>query len=183
MKNFNNYNDFAVCTMEENLQAAKLCLETPKKENSSSCYGMSAVILLSSVIDTLGMFYRNGQQWTGISKSDVTNNKLGGVKQHFERFYDKFLSNTNSKVFFINEFFSLVRCRATHNSVLGPNIVITIQKSTNGSFFEKTSNGKSWQIYLNELYEFVKNAYEHFAHESGIAFSETYQDSTGKTQN
>ena len=60
MGKFNDYRDFAFTTISENLIIAKYCLETPQKEGELGCYGMPALILLSSIIDTVGTFYRNG---------------------------------------------------------------------------------------------------------------------------
>ena len=182
MKNFANYTEFAACTMNENLQAARLCLDTPKKENTNSCYGMSAIILLSSVIDTLGMFYRNGQQWTKISKQDVINNNLGEARSHFKKFYEKFMSSMNCKAFFTGKFYDFVRCRATHNNVIGPKINITKNRSVKKIIFDKKHEESSTQVYLNELYDFVKNAYEIFLKESNINIIETDQPTTGGTQ-
>ena len=181
MKNFNDYNDFAAYTMDENLKAAKLCLKTPKIKTSNSCYGMSAVILLSSVIDTLGMFYRNGNIATKIAGTDVKNNKLGKVSTHFKAFYDKFLVGVCEEHFFMGEFYDFVRCRATHNNILGPKVNITINKSSNGKVFEKKHKQASTYVYLNELYDLVKKAYDVFITEQKLVLCETPQPTTGGT--
>jgi len=181
MKNFKDYNDFAAYTIAENLRAIQLCLTTPKVKNSNSCYGMSVVILLSSVIDTLGMFYRNGNRVEKITETDVKNNKLGKVSAHFKAFYDKFLVNVCDEHFFMGEFYEFARCRATHNNVLGPKLKITINKSSNGKVFEKKHRRASTYVYLNELYKIVKDAYDVFISEQKIVLSETPQPTTGNT--
>lgn len=181
MKSFKDYNEFAAYTMYENLRAAKLCLTTPKAKNTNSCYGMSAIILLSSVIDALGMFYRNGNIATKITETDVKNNKLGKVCTHFKAFYDKFLVGVCDGNFFMGEFYDFVRCRATHNNILGPKVNITINKSSNGKVFEKKHRRASTYVYLNELYKIVKDAYDVFISEQKIVLSETPQPTTGNT--
>ena len=181
MKSFKDYNEFAAYTMDENLRAAKLCLTTPKAKNTNSCYGMSAIILLSSVIDALGMFYRNGNNATNITETEVKNNKLGKVSTHFKAFYDKFLVGVCEEHFFMGEFYDFVRCRATHNNILGPKVNITINNSSNGKVFEKKHTKASTYVYLNELYDIVKKAYDVFIIEQKLVLCETLQPTTGST--
>jgi len=181
MKGFKDYNDFALCTMEENLKAAHICLTTPKNNVKKSCYGMSAIILLSSVIDSLGMFYRNGLSISKITENDIKNKKMGTTYQHFKAFHTKFLVGKCSQHFFIGTYYDFVRCRATHNNVLGPKINITINKSTNGKVFEKKHKRAATMVYLNELYTLVENAYMCFKKENGVDFQEKIQPTTGTT--
>lgn len=181
MKGFKDYNEFALCTMEENLTAAKICLTTSKDNSKRSCYGMSAIILLSSIIDTLGMFYRNGLTISKITENDIKNKKLGSTYQHFKAFHTKFLVGICSQHFFIGTYYDFVRCRATHNNVLGPKINITINKSTNGKVFEKKHKKAATMVYLNELCILVENAIMCFKNEYGVGFDEIIQPTTGTT--
>lgn len=164
MKNFNNYQDFAIFTIRENLHIAKYCIDTPKRQNTNSCYGMSALILLSSVIDTIGMFYCRNGNFTSITKQDVANNTLGKTQQHFDKFYDKFLTNHCDKNVFMDKFYHLARCRATHNNVLGDKIRITINALKKDVVFMEKRN--VFHINLNALYEIVNNAFKTLLRES-----------------
>ena len=190
MKNFNSYSDFAFFTIRENLRIADSCINTPKKKGTKSCYGMPALILLSSIIDTIGTFYRSGT-FSNITQNEVSQNNLGHAGDHFEHFYDKFIeNNTNpqwlcNRNLFIGDFYKLGRCRATHNSVLGPKIRITINDNKNGAFIWEKHN--IVHIQLKELNKLVKNAFSTMITESNatipIVDFEEFTQTTGGTIN
>lgn len=160
---FDNYQDFAFRSMQESLEIAEMCLKTEKKEGSDACYGMAAFILIASVMDTIGTFYRNGS-FQGMTIKDVKEKKggkkslLGGTNKHFERYYERFLSGTIKKTPFMDVFYPYARCRATHNSVLGPKIEITTDSTPNKKIFSR-QNGVL-VVHLWELLDSVKQAHQ-----------------------
>lgn len=165
MKNFKNYQDLTFFTIEENLKMAKHCLNTPKRINTNSCFGMSALILLSSTIDAIGMFYRNGDgKFAPIVLKEVKAQQLGHVKDHFEYFYDKFLSNNCEKKEFLVQFYQFARCLGIHNGTLNPSIRITMNRNKKGKVLEKRR--VNYFIFLLDLYDNVKDAYKVLKKES-----------------
>ena len=160
---FSNYQDFAFRSMQESLEMAEMCLKTEKKEGSGAYYGMAAFILIASVMDTIGTFYRNGS-FQAMTIKDVMEKKggknslLGGTNKHFERYYELFLSGTIKKTPFMGVFYPYARCRATHNSVLGPKIEITTDSTPNKKIFSR-QNGVL-VVHLWELLDSVKQAHQ-----------------------
>lgn len=134
-------------TMREYLDTAKVCIDTPKQENTNSCYGMSALVLLTSVINTIGLFY---WEWQNKGKS-------GKVEEHFEAFYNKFLVGTlNDMSDFKNYFYKFARCYAVHGSSLHKKTKIIFGTGT--PIFIKEASDK-YCINLSELYPKVEDAY------------------------
>jgi hypothetical protein len=167
MKNIKNYQDLTFYTIEENLRIAKYCLETPKKANTNSCYGMSALILLASTIDAIGMFYRNGDNtFAPIEVKHVKSKQLGSVKGHFEFFYDKFLSNNCDKNSFTVQFYQYARCLGIHNGTLNPSIRITMNRHKNGKVIEQSR--VNYHIYLIDLFDNVQLAFQTLKRESKV---------------
>ncbi|MBO4597007.1 MAG: hypothetical protein J5676_03900 [Bacteroidaceae bacterium] len=158
-----SYNEFAIDTISEYLRIADYCINTPKKEEDS-CYGMPAFLLLSSVIDIIGTFYRNSS-FEPITGYDVKNNKLGNAKDHFKQFYNLFLSpnlsqtSTLDEKNFIDFFYQFARCRATHNGVLAPRVRIMKSDKCN-NFIEMDSNRRDMCIQLRDLCSFVRKTFE-----------------------
>lgn len=159
MKNFNHYQDLTFYTIEENLEIIYYCLNTPKKADTKSCYGMTALILLASTIDAIGTFYRKGDgNFQGLTIKTIKARDLGGVKSHFEYFYDKFLQGKCVKTVFLKEFYQYARCLGIHNGTLHPDVRVTMNKNDKGLVIEKKHSNTF--IYLNELYSCVKAAYD-----------------------
>lgn len=162
MAYFDDYNEFAFHSMEESLIMAEKCINTPKGKVVDSCHGMAAVILIASVMDTIGTFYRNGY-FQMITANDVINGNngshLGGVKQHFRQYHKQFLSSNKliSETEFLQKFFPYARCRATHNSVLGPDVELTLDSTKNRDIFTHGQN-KRLCVHLIELLYSVREA-------------------------
>ena len=135
-------------TMREYLDTAKACIDTPKQENTNSCYGMSALVLLTSVINTIGLFYWEKQNKGGDGK----------VSEHFGEFYNKFLVGTlNDVADFKKYFYEFARCCAVHGSNLHKKTKITF--GTEAPLFIKEASDK-YCINLSELYLKVEGAYD-----------------------
>lgn len=179
MAKFNDYQEFAFHSVEEYLQMARLCMSIPKKTDAtnSNCYGMAALVLIASTIDTIGTFYRDGAQFKTITEADVTNkaksNKppLGSGQCHFEEFYKKYIGTKSgiTKDDFIDRFFKYARCRANHNSVLGPDVEITMKSSDKNDIF--TYDGTTLIIHLKDLLDSVQIAFEQTKKDAGCSVS------------
>ena len=158
MKNFKNYQDLCFYTIEENLKIAKYCLTTAKRENTNSCYGMSALILLASSIDAIGTFYRNGDNvFTPVTVKQIKAKKLGSVWRHFECYYDKFLCDKCDKPEFTVQFYQFARCLGIHNGTLNPSIRITMNLNKKGKIIEKLRTNT--HIFLKDLYDSVVSSF------------------------
>lgn len=181
MKQITDYNEFAFLTIEENLKIAEYAMNTFKSPNSDSCYGMSAFVLMASVIDIIGTFYRKGHFEFITSEAVKETDKLGTCKDHFKYFFKKFIPGIYSDDE-ISFFYKYARCKATHNGVLGINVCITILDSPDEYFF-KNSDGVV-TIYLKQLFSVVSHSYEMMKKELKDVTSPLFQEqTTGITTN
>ncbi|MDO4951135.1 MAG: hypothetical protein Q4E49_03630 [Bacteroidales bacterium] len=176
---FDNYTEFASSTIEENLAVAKYSIETPKG-NNNSCYGMPALILLASCIDTMGTLYDKKGNFGELTK-DVVIDRRGKTREHYENFYHKFIDKQQyNKEIFIKDFYELCRCKATHNGVLGMDIFITKNGNDNSLFVSEDNIVK---IHLPALYDLVKEAYAQMKKDANLSTNEKEEQEpeTGKT--
>lgn len=178
MSTFNNYRDFAFTTIRENLIIAKYCLTTTKKEGETGCYGMPALLLLSSIIDIIGTFYRNGK-YEDISIVEVSSNKcLGPTSHHFNEYRKKFVGNLCSKQDFLKYIYEYSRCKAVHNGLLYPNVFISCSKS---KVIMRTVDNNTY-VFLQALYDLVEKSFGIMIKESGHnEFSGPIMNDTGLT--
>lgn len=157
---FRNYQDFALHTMNEYLTMAKVSMTVPKEKDSGGCYGMAALLLLSSVIDTLGSFYPN-KQYTRRVQQDVDNKKVGGVEDHFGDFCKKFISDDDTKAEnFKKNFYKQGRCATVHNSALRSGILISIDKNV------PMFNADYTTINIAKLYDKVEDAFNTWVYDT-----------------
>lgn len=165
------------------MKIAKHCLDTPKKINTNSCFGMPALILLLSTIDAIGMFYRNGySNFAPIAVKQVKAKQLGSINSHFEYYYDKLLSNNCDKNEFLVQFYQFARCLGIHNGTLNPSIRITMNRNKKEKILEYRR--VNYFIFLADLYDSVQNAYKLLKIESHTCIEiETPGPSTGGTIN
>lgn len=150
---FDNYQDFALHTMSEYLTIARHCIETKQEEFADGCYGMAALLLLTSVMDTLGSFYPN-KQYTPRTQDNIDKDNVGSVKNHFEDFCEKFISDDKSEIanFYAN-LYEKGRCAAVHNSALRSGILISIDEK------EPLFNSDYTTINIAKLYDKVEEAF------------------------
>ncbi|MGN1219445.1 MAG: hypothetical protein ACI4TU_00720, partial [Candidatus Cryptobacteroides sp.] len=165
--------------IRENLTIVQHCINTPKRKGTNSCYGMPAIILLASVIDTIGTFCLSGA-FSTISKNDVLNNNLGRPHEHFDAFYTMFLKDKGiDRIHFVDRFYELGRCRATHNGVLGPNLKITINnRRDKPCIWEKRG---TLNIQIRGLYELVREAFSQMLSNACSNNTEECEPTTGGT--
>ena len=162
-------------------QLAKIyCLETPQKEGELGCYGMPALILLSSIIDTVGTFYRNGTgTFADISIGEASSKKgLKSARIHFIEYRKKFARNICSEQDFLTYIYDYSRCKAIHNGILYPNVFISSSKSKD--IIQTIDNTKV--VFLPALYNLVLKSFEIMKKESGHnEFSGPILNDTGLT--
>lgn len=183
MKNIKNYQDLTFFTIEENLKIIKHCLETPKRINTKSCFGMSALILLASTIDAIGMFYRNGDgKFAKIDVKHIKAQQLGSANSHFKYYHAKFLSNNCDKKAFLVQFYHFARCLGIHNGTLNPSIRITMNRNKKGKVLEQRR--VNYFIYIVDLFDNVNDAYKTLKTESRVCIEqEVLGPTTGGTSN
>ena len=184
---FNNYQEFAFCSIDEYIKMAKVCMSIPKEDKGSgTCYGMAALVLIASAMDAIGTFYRT-KSFKTITEDDVedtqkgANAKLGFVKEHFREYHKRYMPDaTISEDDFIDKFYTFARCRATHNSVLGPKVRITTDATDSKEIF--TEDNVIFYVHLQELLSSVEVAFEQTKREGGNILSVVLDCSdTGKT--
>jgi len=129
----------------EKLLVAKYCIKyqkDPKVWGFQGCYGYPALVLLLSIVDTIGSFV--------IGDS---------VRNHFNILNDKNYFGLNLKTKDIDVIYKKYRCFSTHNSVLGLDCILDINGTT-GNVFEY-KNSKPY-LYLSPLYTTTKKAVVYF---------------------
>jgi len=124
----------------ETLEAAKFCSEYRKTDEkwgdyqTGGCLGYPAAILLFSIIDTIGSYYRKNSTFKIlIDEKETTIDSEGW--QHFKILNSKYFNQTLSEKY-IRELYTGFRNRLTHNSVLGKNSMMIMN---NESFGEQVS--------------------------------------------
>lgn len=153
-------------SIKENLVAVKYCLDFDKSdkanwpEGGNGCLGFPALILLSSVIDTMGSYFRGGAATFLV---DGTNRTINTVNDHFlvlnhNTLFKLTLSGTS-----IYDFYKKYRSPATHNNTLPPNTALDIGKVTD-DVFEINSAGELTLIRLKPLYTKTVEAFEKFSY-------------------
>jgi hypothetical protein len=161
----------------ESLEAAKFCVDYRKIDDkwgdfkTGGCLGYPGAILLFSIIDSIGSYYRNNKSFKiPIDSKDMTIDSDGW--QHFKILNSK-LFNQNLSLDFIKKLYSEFRSYLTHNSVLGKNSMMimdneSLEQGISGiAFFKhKTNDGKEIQIIsIKELWELCKSAIDEFSKE------------------
>jgi len=180
-----NLDQLAMDAINENFELAEYAIKTPRKEGTDSCYGNSALLLLSSVLDAIGSYYieiKKGDKASFVSFENEPNfekRKGGGV--HFENVYDIFISNRKdncgytSRDMFKKDFYENFRCGVTHNAVFSEG-KITLHNNTDSS--SKTLN-------IKDLLDMVRRIKDEFfnTHKNVFTFSDnTDGPITGLTQ-
>lgn len=174
---FNSNQDFAISTIEENLKIADYCIRNPKEDKTDCCYGMPALILLSSAIDIIGTFYY----------SNAFTTDLGSTIKHFEEFYDRFMEgkagqqpNICDRGLFIDKFYKLGRCKATHNGVLGAKFIITTNNNASNTCIWE-DHDSVW-VQLHQLHNLIDSAFQTMKSNLGTTSQvEQLLDNTGFT--
>ena len=163
---YNDYIRFALDTIEENLIVIEHCLSTRKNKEVDNCYGMSAVILMSSVIDTIGTFYRNNNTYKPITQEDLDNNSLGRGKKHFKVYWERFLEGRCEKDDFMIFFYENIRCKSVHNGIINRDTFISKSNKQDSKIL--VIENKTAIIFLRELFNVIKKSYETLKQDSAV---------------
>ena len=115
-------------SLQETLEASRLCMEYRKTDLKwgefmcNGCLGYPAAILLFSIIDTIGSYYRKNSEFKAhIDGAKVAINSDGW--EHFKILNTKYFKQ-NLSTSFIKALYTKFRSNLTHNSVLGSNIIM-----------------------------------------------------------
>lgn len=151
--------------LKENLYTIEYCLNYKKTlsadwNNPDGCLGYPAFILICSIIDTIGSFFR------GTETEIVVNSEKRKIKTASDHFlilnHDK-LFNMKLKQNTIDDFYSTYRSKLVHNSSLPKNNFLNNDK-TDMRVFLKNSEDKIELINLYPLFEETKKATKQFLH-------------------
>ena len=173
--------------MQENLDLAKYAITTKKSNNENAgCYGVSAVILLSSILDSIGTFYclditatntsvrpsNSNYEFQLYEKRFICNweHYVGSTKSHFEQVYDNFITSLSTNYgisdrdTFVDIFYKLFRCELVHNGTT--NIGISISNEEEKNVILRT-NLNTYILHLKPLFDMVEEIYIAFVQQHG----------------
>lgn len=162
-------------SLKESLETASFCADYRKTDNkwgefkTGGCLGYPGAILLFSIIDSIGSYFRKNPNFKVlIDSKNMTIDSDGW--QHFKILNSKYF-NQNLSQEFIKALYSKFRSFLTHNSVLGKNsIMIMNNESLNNGlsgkafFMGKTQNGEDVHVIsIKELCELCTTAIDEFS--------------------
>ncbi len=150
--------------LRENLYAINYCLEFSKNDslhfgkNEKGCLGYPAFILLSSIIDTIGSFFRDTE---AIIIVDSQPRFIEKASDHFlilnhDKLFNLKLSGTT-----IYDFYSSFRSKVIHNNSLPKNRFL-INDDGNEEIFELNSKEEISAVNLYALNRATEQAVNHF---------------------
>jgi hypothetical protein len=154
----------------ETLEAAKYCSDYRKTDDkwgdfkTGGCLGYPAAILLFSIIDSIGSYFRKEKSFKiTIDSTQQTIDSDGW--QHLKILNSKYF-NQNLSLEFMKALYSKFRSFLTHNSILGKNSIMIMNNNSinqniyNEAFFKgKDSDGNDvYVISIKELCELCENA-------------------------
>jgi len=172
---FNKQNDLTIASLKENLIAIKYCLSYDKSsinQTEHGCLGIPATILMCSIIDTIGSYYRGSESIIQIDDADY---KIKCAEEHFYILNHMAYFNMNLSMETIKDFYSTYRSKLTHNSSLPAHNYLYFDKNQEQSF-HVDNNKKITQINLHSLSGRVDRATDEFIYHLGIAtFSEQHK--------
>ncbi len=144
----------------ENLQVVNYCLHYNKDEDhvhedfTVPCLGYPAAILLCSLIDTIGSFFRGSQSVIMVDSQPKT---IETASDHFLILNHNILFNLNLSGKTIFDFYSTYRSRLTHNNSLPPNNFL-IATSISNPIFRLNANDEVEIMDLVPLFKKVEDA-------------------------
>ena len=162
-------------SLDETLEAARYCATYKKTDskwgefNNRGCLGYPSAILLFSLIDSLGSYFRKDKSFKIlIDGNEETINATGW--EHFKILNSKYF-NQNLPKAFIQTLYNSYRSKLTHNSVLGKDVHMIPDNNTfkdlsdaNSAFISETdSTGKTYYlISIMELFYLCEIAVREF---------------------
>lgn len=163
-------------SLVETLEAAKFCSDYRKTDKkwgdymTGGCLGYPGAILLFSIIDSIGSYFRKDPNLKISIESEIVSIDNDGW-HHFKILNSKYFNQKLSKDF-INEIYSKLRSFLTHNSVIGKNTMMIMNNESlndpkiKGQAFlmGKTETGEAiYIISIKELWELCKYAVDEFS--------------------
>lgn len=162
-------------SLDETLEAAKFCSDYKKTDakwgqfNTGGCLGYPSGVLLFSIIDTIGSYYRKNTTFQVEVDSKMQSINADGW-EHFKILNSKYFNQTLSSDF-LKALYSKFRSSLTHNSVLGKDSVMIpsnttvpdLQLKDTAFLLQKNQGGDTlYLIFIKELCELCEKAVEGF---------------------
>lgn len=179
----------ALDAMIENLSLADYAVNHRKSnDEDSGCYGVSAVILLTSILDSVGTFYCLDNMATSPSRGNnfssgfkLYDNQVsidwyhyvGNARCHFEQVYNNYLISTGNNYgitdqkSFVDVLYKVYRCGLVHNSVTNTGYVLS---PTKDNMVFKRAGSNTIILNVPQFYIMVKDILKSFQqlHEADI---------------
>jgi len=177
MATLESFNQHLIESLNENIHTIKYCLSFDKSSslwNGSSkvgCLGIPAAILIFSLIDAIGSYYKDGTVEFSI---DGKYEKITKPSQHFYVLNDQIYFKNQFEMNTINDLYSAYRSKLTHNNVLPLNNFLDIG-TCDSVILEKTPDGHISKLNLRPLFEVVKTGI--------VIFIQNLQSGTISTNN
>jgi hypothetical protein len=160
-----SFNKLTIESLKENIFIINYCLNFDKAKNKNwngeskeGCLGVPALILICTLIDTIGSYFRGAEYIISI---DEENHKIKFASDHFYVLnHDKFF-NLGLKMATIMDFYSTYRSKLVHNTTLPENNFLEIGKKED-SIFQLDRNNKIIKINILPLFEKTKVASDDF---------------------
>ncbi|MFA0961014.1 hypothetical protein AB9P05_04360 [Roseivirga sp. BDSF3-8] len=149
----------------ENITVIKHCINF-KKENDNWEYGgegilgVPAFILICSVIDAIGSYFRGTETTITFNEESYKIEKAG---HHFYILNHEKLFKFSLSKKAVEDFYETYRCKLTHNNSLPENNFLYIGKEGD-KCFELDKNGQIQKIYLKPLFKKTTEAVSLFLH-------------------
>lgn len=165
MAQHQDINSFVYTTIEEYIDAAGICLNTVKNKVPDDCFGMAALVLLTSAIDAMGTYFRKKQGQYDLLPAKCTNwkSELGDVKQHYVNIYYEYFDKTGAfadESEFVDILYREYRCHAVHNGMITETHTLQKVVSKKPQVVEKKCGGT--YVYVDRLFNVVKDVFETF---------------------
>ncbi|MCK9624976.1 MAG: hypothetical protein M0R23_00715 [Bacteroidales bacterium] len=158
-------------SLDETLEAAKFCSDYKKTDTkwdkfaTGGCLGYPSAILLFSLVDTIGSYFRKNSDFKILidGKQEIIN---AAGWEHFKILNSKYFNQNLSKQS-LKLLYEKSRSCLIHNSVLGSNIVMVpdntaIQPETHEKAFVSIDADSIHIISIKEFWELSKSAVEMF---------------------
>lgn len=161
---FSNQKEQLIEALIENIFTIEKCIEFNKETDASWEYGgkgilgIPAFILICSVIDTIGSYFKNSSQEITIDNSEL---KIGKASEHFFILNHDRLFNLNLPLKTINDFYSTYRSTLTHNNSLPANNFLNIGDNET-KCFDLDENNLIQVINIKPLFNLTKKAIGQF---------------------
>jgi len=172
-------------SLEEMLEASKYCVEYSKsspqwdKYRTGGCLGYPAAILLFSIVDSMGSYFRHNTDIKIIINGKSSKISSSGW-EHFKILNSKYFSQSLSTDF-LKILYHYYRSSITRNGVLATGVMM--YPSSQNSIFENASfvvfnfeNGESSPIvFMKELYLLCRTAVDIFKPEINDIVPKSHQ--------